>query len=98
MRIFKKKLAFEWDKGNRTKNLAKHGVIDQESEEVFFDSDKKILKSALHSGGEIRYILIGQTKNQRLLFIVFTLRKNRIRIISSRGLNKKEKHLYEKEK
>ena len=88
--------AFQWDKGNINKNLLKHGISDQECEEIFFDFNKKILKDTLHSGKEKRYIMVGKTKKQRLLFIVFTVRGNKIRIISARNLNKKEKHLYEK--
>ncbi len=87
---------FDWDSGNRGKNLKKHGVTDEESEEAFFDTEKKILRDPLHSNTEERYILLGQTKQKKILFIVFTKRKHRIRIISSRPLNKKEKHLYEK--
>ena len=88
-------LEFEWDKGNQGKNLLKHVVSDEECEEVFFDERKKILKDVLHSGKEERYLLLGQTKEKRILFIVFTIRKNKIRIISARDLNKKELKLYE---
>ena len=87
---------FDWDAGNRDKSLKKHGVTDTEGEEAFFDPKKRILKDALHSESEERYILIGQTKQDKKLFIVFARRKDNIRIISSRPLNKKEKHLYEK--
>lgn len=87
---------FQWDKGNIDKNLLKHGISDQECEEVFFDPNKRILKDILHSGKENRYILLGQTKLGRLLFVAFIIRNNKIRIISTRNLNKKEKHLYEK--
>ncbi len=95
MRILKDVLEFEWDEGNKGKNLKKHGVTDGESEEAFFDIGKKIFKDILHSGTEKRYILLGQTKQKKILFIVFTKRKSKIRIISSRPLNRKEKHLYE---
>ena len=71
-------LEFEWDKGNQGKNLLKHVVSDEECEEVFFDERKKILKDVLHSGKEERYLLLGQTKEKRILFIVFTIRKNKI--------------------
>jgi len=96
MKIFRKIQEFEWDKDNKNKNFIKHQVTDQESEEVFFDPQKKILKDILHSDSENRYILVGQTKGRRLLFVVFTTRRNKIRIISSRDLNKKEKNIYEK--
>ena len=88
-------IEFDWDKDNKDKNLKKHGVSDEECEEIFFDPRKKISKDILHSANEGRYILIGKTKSKRLLFLVFTIRKNKIRVISARNLNKKEKHLYE---
>lgn len=95
MKVFGDQLIeFDWDKGNIGKNWKNHRVTDRESEEIFFDKNKKIMKDKLHSGEEERFILIGQTKERRLLFIAFTIRNNKIRVISARDLNKKEKHLY----
>lgn len=94
-RTLKEVSGFEWDSGNKGKNLLKHNVIDEECEEVFFDHNKKMLIDTIHSGVEERYILLGKTKKQRLLFLAFTIRKNKIRIISARDLNKKEYKLYE---
>ena len=88
-------VTFIWDKGNERKNFEKHGVTSQEVEEVFFDPQKKLLGDKFHSGKEDRYLLIGQTKRQRLLFVVFTIQNRQIRAISARDLNKKERHLYE---
>jgi len=96
MKIFRKPFGFEWDQGNKDKNFIRHRVTDEESEEVFFDKNKKIFKDVAHSIQEERHILIGQTKKQRLLFLVFSIRKNKIRVISARDLNKKESNLYEK--
>ncbi|MDA2936485.1 BrnT family toxin [Patescibacteria group bacterium AH-259-L05] len=79
MNILEKPIKFEWDEGNRNKNFIKHSVTEGECEEVFFDADKKILKDIYHSNKEPRYILLGETKLQRLLFVVFTLRKNKNR-------------------
>ncbi len=95
MRVFRQHLEFEWDAGNSGKNLKNHGVTDGECEEVFFDPDKKIAKDTFHSGREPRYILFGRTRVSRLLFLVFTIRKGRIRVISARDINTKERHLYE---
>jgi len=93
---FEKIIGFEWDKGNKDKN-SKHKVVDEECEEVFFDKNKKILKDVLHSREEERYILLGKTKKSRLLFLVFTIRKNLFRVISARDLSRKEYKLYENE-
>ncbi len=95
--IFDKVSGFQWDKGNQGKNLKKHKVSDNECEEVFFDPDKKLLKDIQHSGREERYILIGKTKSGRLAFLVFTIRKSLVRVISARDLNRKERKLYENE-
>lgn len=96
-RLLKEISGFEWDAGNREKNFIKHNVTNEECEESFFDQKKIVMKDIPHSGNEERYTLIGQTKQKRLLHIIFTIRKNRIRIISARNLNKKHYRLYEKE-
>ena len=96
MKVFRIPLEFEWDKGNKGKNWAKHLVSDAECEEIFFDHTKKIVKDTFHSVREERYLLIGKTKIGRVLFVVFTMRKHRIRVISARDLNRKEQYLYEK--
>lgn len=95
MKIIENTNAFQLDKGNKGKNYRKHKVTDQECEEVFFDHNKKIFKDILHSDQEERYVLLGQTKASRILFVVFTIRHQKIRVISARDLNKKEKRLYE---
>ena len=95
MQVDKKVLEFEWDKGNIGKNL-KHNVKEREVEEAFLDEGKVIYKDKLHSINEERFILLGETKRGRLLYLVFTKRKNKIRIISARDINKKDVEIYEK--
>lgn len=93
--MLRESVTFEWDEGNSGKNQRKHEVTDAECEETFFDPQKRILRDALHSGAEDRHALIGATAAQRILFVIFTIRKHRIRVISARDLNRKERHLYE---
>ncbi len=88
-------IAFLWDKANEQKNLDKYKVTMQEIEEAFFDPVKVLYEDIFHSGKEDRYILIGKTNQDRMLFIVFTIRSNKVRAISARDLNKKERPLYE---
>ena len=88
-------LTFEWDKGNSEKNWLKHRIRNSDAEEVFFDKQKRIAKDVFHSGKEKRFILLGKTKKETVLSIVFTIRRNKIRIISARKINKKEARLYE---
>lgn len=96
MEFFKEPLAFEWDAGNRQKNLLKHRVSTTECEEVFFDAHKRMIRQAFRPAGgrqERRYILIGRTSERRALYVVFTMRGGRIRVISARDLNRKERGL-----
>lgn len=89
-------LSFDWDKGNILKNLLKHNVRSEECEEVFGDKNKKLLEDVKHSAKENRFMLLGKTYRGRLLCLVFTLRGEKVRIVSARDLNKKEYKLYEK--
>jgi len=93
---FSRPVEFIWDKGNLDKNWRKHKVKTKECEEIFFDENKKIAKDKLHSNGEKRLIILGKTKKRRLLYLVFTMRNKKIRVISARDTNKKERKLYEK--
>ncbi len=96
MELFKDPLEFEWDSGNQEKNLVKHRVSNAECEEIFFDSHKRVLKEMFYPTGpghEKRYIVIGKTPKGRALYIVFTIRKNRVRVISARDMNRKERGL-----
>ena len=95
MQFFKKIVRFEWDFGNKDKNWKKHRVANLEAEEVFFDPHKRIYQ-AKREQGEDRILLIGKTIDGRLLFVVFTIRQNLVRVISARDLNRRETKLYEK--
>lgn len=89
-------LEFEWDKGNVEKNWIKHKVRFKEAEEVFANKPLITLKNVKHSQKEDRYIAFGITDKKRRLYLVFTIRKEKIRIISVRNQNKKEREYYEK--
>ncbi len=95
MKLLKEPLKFQWDEGNIEKN-SKHKVGDKEAEESFFDRKKKVYKDILHSEREEGCILIGKTKRGKLLYTVFTIRGKKVRVISSRSINKKEVQMYEK--
>lgn len=93
----KKKTKFEWDKYNTIKNWVKHQVRPFEVEEAFLDKNALILDDEIHSNLEKRYIIIGSTRKNRILYVAFVVRKIRIRVISARDANKKEVKIYEKE-
>ena len=91
-------IEFEWDEGNLDKNYKKHGVTPEEVEEVFLDENLGIVPDIKHSGSEVRLIALGKTKNDRSLFVVFTNRKEKIRIVSVRRMHRKEVLKYERAK
>lgn len=85
---------FEWDSGNARKN-DKHGVSQQEAEQVFFHQPLLLLEDRKHSGDEPRHHALGRTTEGRLLHISFTVREEkRIRVISARPMHWKEKVIY----
>ena len=95
MKILDKYIEFEWNKGNIDKNK-KHQVEDKESEEIFGNRKKIIMKDEKHSLREERYMIWGKTNKGRKLTVFFTLRNNKVRIISARDMNRKERNTYEK--
>lgn len=95
MRTIKQPVEFEWDEGNSEKPK-KHGLTLEETEEAFFDENKVIFGDWKHSRIEQRITLLGKTKKNKLLNITYTVRGNKIRVITARAINKKEVELYEK--
>jgi len=88
-------IAFEWDKGNFDKNFIKHKVANKEAEEIFFDRYVKIFENIRHSQKEKRFTALGVTNRNRKLYLSFTIRNQKIRVISARDQSKKERRLYE---
>ena len=90
-------LGFEWDKGNIDKNWIKHKVSSSECEQIFFNHPILIQDDILHSATEERYYALGKTDINRFLFVVLTVRKNLIRVISARDMSRKERKVYNDE-
>jgi uncharacterized DUF497 family protein len=47
-----------------------------------------------HSTNESRYFVLGQTNAGRPLFVAFTARGDKIRVISARDMSRKERAMY----
>jgi len=87
--------SFDWDQGNIDKSYLKHGITPNEAEEVFLDDEILLLEDIKHSKQEERFEAIGKIAKGSTLFLAFTVRRDKIRIISARAANKKERRLYE---
>lgn len=87
---------FEWDKGNESKNAAKHKISTAEIEAVFRSGAALPLGIQLSPpADEQRLGIVGPTLSGRLLQVAFVLREGRVRVISARPAHKKERVQYE---
>lgn len=89
-------LLFEWDAKKARNNIEIHGVSFDEASTAFRDTLSLTIHDPLHSTVEDRFILIGNSYENRLLVIVHTEREDNIRIISARKVTKTERKQYEK--
>ena len=85
---------FEWDAGNTDKNWHRHAVRQGEAEQALLNTPLVLAADITHSQAEARFIALGQTETGRRLAVVFTVRGNRIRVISARTMSKTERRAY----
>ena len=86
-------MRFTWDARKAAANLRKHGVSFDEASTAFDDELGAYYSDSLH---EDRFILIGYSRRQRLLYVVHAeVGREAIRIISARKATKHEKARYE---
>ena len=88
-------LEFEWDAHKAVENLKNHRVSFEEAKSVFNDPLLLTFPDPEHSEQEHRSINIGISSHARILLVVFTDRKGKVRVISSRKATAKERKLYE---
>jgi uncharacterized protein len=84
---------FVWDSRKAASNLQKHGVSFEEASTAFEDELGAYYPDALHAN---RFVLIGYSRKQRLLYVVHAeVKLDVIRIISARRATRHEKTRYE---
>lgn len=86
---------FDWDEGNLLKDWEKHGVSAAECEQVFFNRPLPAQPDTRHPDTEVRFFALGQSDSGRRLFLAFTVRSERIRVISARDMSQRERRSYE---
>lgn len=87
------RVRFVWDARKAASNLKKHGVSFEEASTAFDDELGAYYPDTLH---EDRFLLIGYSRQQRLLFVVHAeVKREAIRIISARKATKHEKARYQ---
>jgi uncharacterized DUF497 family protein len=80
------------------KNFIKHNLTTKQIEEAFVGEKPHIMEDARHSLREKRYMLWNKSIFGSYLTIIFTIRSSKVRVVSARPMNKKERSAYEKTK
>jgi len=82
------KMEFEWNSRKAVSNLKKHGVDFADAVTVL--EDERAITIPDDYPDEERFITLGMDSMGRILVVVYTWRKIRIRIISARKATAKE--------
>lgn len=86
-------MEIEYDVSKARKNLKKHGISFEEAATSLYDPMALCMEDP-DAKGEFRWILVGQSNQARLLTVVYTLREERIRLISARRSTRREAKHY----
>jgi uncharacterized DUF497 family protein len=86
---------FEWDPQKAARNLTRHRVSFEDAATAFGDRFGRIESDPRHSVGEERFVLLGISRRQRLLAVMFAERGEAIRLISARRATRHERKEYE---
>ena len=89
-------MEFEWDPKKNEKNISKHGLSFEQAKTIF-NRESYYYQDKRFDYKEERYIVIGPTEAGAIILVVFTVRRDKIRLISARKTNKKEQNLYHDE-
>jgi hypothetical protein len=90
-------MLFEWDENKRELNLENRGIDFVDVIPLFSYPEALTFKDTRREYGEDRYVLLCPVRDM-LFQVAYTLREDRIRIISARRGNKRERRIYEQRK
>ena len=84
-------MEFDWDADN-LKHIARHGITPEEAEEAVLIEPLEADVQAQE--GEERVLCFGRTKSGRLLTILYTERRGKIRVITVYEMTKQQQRMY----
>jgi len=87
-------VGFEWDERRARANLRNHKVDFADAATVF--EDDRAVTVTDEDANEERYITLGLDALGRILVVAYTMRGERIRIISARRATRRERAEYER--
>ncbi len=85
-------IEFDWDDAN-VDHIARHGVRPGEAEEALADPHR-IGAPAYNADGEQRRAILGAAQNGRILFVVYTVRSARLRVVAARDATSAQRRRY----
>ena len=86
---------FEWDEANLLKLWERHRITQDECEQALKAKPLYAKSNGAHSTmTEQRFSAFGKTAAGRRICIIFTIRRNLIRVISARDMNRRERRIY----
>ena len=88
------KLEFEWYKPKAAANLRDHGVNFELAKSVFRDPFAIERLDDREDYGEERFVIVGMAEGPVVLYVAYTEREGRIRIISARRATQNEQDDY----
>ncbi len=84
-------MKFEYDPNKSEINKQKHGIDFDEVQDLWLDPRR--IEIEARTVGELRKLLIAQLSNE-IWSLIFTMREEKVRIISARKARKNEKEIY----
>ena len=90
-------MEFEADPAKAAENFRKHKVSFEEAASIFGDSMELTFHDPDHSIGEVRWLSFGMSSRGRILAVIYTERRGKIRLISARLATKRERNIYEED-
>jgi len=88
------KLEFEWHEAKAAANLRDHGVSFELAKTVFRDPFAIERLDDREDYGEERFVIVGMVEGSVVLYVAYTERATRIRIISARRATQNEQDDY----
>ena len=85
---------FEWDHAN-IRHIARHRVAPEEAEEAMADPDR-VRARARGTATEPRAAVIGATATGQVLFVAYTIRAGRYRVVTARPASRSERRDYQR--
>ncbi len=90
-------MEFEADPVKAAQNFKKHKVSFEEAASIFGDSMELTFPDPDHSIGEMRWLSFGMSSRGRVLAVIYTERRGKMRLVSARLATKHERKTYEED-